>query len=62
MKNAAEPSDAVVRSEIAGIAEAVEALLSGAMSTEEFRRRQSVAIRISGCPNGAAITWPGTSA
>lgn len=42
MKNAGESSDAVVRSEIAGIEEAVEALLSEAMSPEEFRRRRVV--------------------
>jgi sulfite reductase (ferredoxin) len=42
MKNEAEPTVPISRSEIAGVAEAVEALLSGAISTDEFRRRRVV--------------------
>jgi sulfite reductase beta subunit-like hemoprotein len=40
MKNEPEPTDPVSRSEIAGVAEAVEALLSGAIPPDEFRRRR----------------------
>jgi sulfite reductase beta subunit-like hemoprotein len=42
MKNDAEPTVPISGSEIAGVAEAVEALLSGAISTDEFRRRRVV--------------------
>ncbi len=42
MTNDAEPTDPVSRSEIAGVAEAVEALRSGAISPDEFRRRRVV--------------------
>ncbi len=42
MKNPGEPQDAIVRSEIDGIAEAVESFLSGAIRPEEFRRRRVV--------------------
>lgn len=42
MTNDAEPMDPISRSEIAGVAEAVEALLSGAISPDEFRRRRVV--------------------
>ena len=42
MRNAAGPPGSAARSEIAGIAEAVEALLSGAMNPGEFRRRRVV--------------------
>jgi sulfite reductase beta subunit-like hemoprotein len=40
MKNEPEPTDPVSRSEIAGVADAVEALLSGAIPPDEFRRRR----------------------
>ena len=42
MTNDAEPTDPISRSEIAGVAEAVEALLSGAISPDDFRRRRVV--------------------
>jgi len=42
MTNDAEPTDPISRSEIAGVAEAVEALLSGAISPDVFRRRRVV--------------------
>jgi sulfite reductase beta subunit-like hemoprotein len=42
MTNDAEPTDPISRSEIAGVAEAMEALLSGAISPDEFRRRRVV--------------------
>jgi sulfite reductase beta subunit-like hemoprotein len=42
MKNEPEPTDPVSRSEIAGVADAVEALRSGAISSDEFRRRRVV--------------------
>jgi len=42
MKNDAEPTDPISRSEISGVAEAVEALLSGTIPPDEFRRRRVV--------------------
>lgn len=42
MKNDIEPTDPISASEIAGVADAVEALLSGAISPGEFRRRRVV--------------------
>ena len=42
MKNDPESTDPTSPSEIAGIADAVEALLSGAISPDEFRRRRVV--------------------
>jgi sulfite reductase beta subunit-like hemoprotein len=39
MKNDPEPTDPISASEIAGVADAVEALLSGALPPDEFRRR-----------------------
>jgi len=42
MTNDAEPTDPISRSEIAGVAEATEALLSGAISPDAFRRRRVV--------------------
>jgi sulfite reductase beta subunit-like hemoprotein len=42
MTNDTEPADPISRSEIAGVAEAAEALLSGAIPPEEFRRRRVV--------------------
>jgi sulfite reductase beta subunit-like hemoprotein len=42
MKNDPEPTDRISASEIAGVADAVEALLSGAISPGEFRRRRVV--------------------
>jgi sulfite reductase beta subunit-like hemoprotein len=42
MRNDPEPADPISASEIAGIAEAVEALRSGAIPPDEFRRRRVV--------------------
>jgi sulfite reductase beta subunit-like hemoprotein len=42
MKSEPEPTDPVSASEIAGVADAVEALRSGAISPDEFRRRRVV--------------------
>jgi sulfite reductase beta subunit-like hemoprotein len=42
MKNDPEPTDPISASEIAGVADAVEALLSGAIPPGEFRRRRLV--------------------
>jgi sulfite reductase beta subunit-like hemoprotein len=42
MKNDPEPTDPISASEIAGVADAVEALRSGAISPGEFRRRRVV--------------------
>jgi sulfite reductase beta subunit-like hemoprotein len=42
MKNDPEPSDPISASEIARVADAVEALLSGAIPPDEFRRRRVV--------------------
>jgi len=42
MKNDPEPTAPISASEIAGVAEAVEALLSGAIPPDEFRRRRVV--------------------
>jgi sulfite reductase beta subunit-like hemoprotein len=42
MKNDPEPMDPISASEIAGVADAVEALRSGAISSDEFRRRRVV--------------------
>jgi sulfite reductase beta subunit-like hemoprotein len=42
MRNDEEPMDPTARSEIAGVADAVEALRSGAISPDEFRRRRVV--------------------
>ena len=42
MTNDAEPTDPISRSEIAGVAEATEAFLSGAISPDAFRRRRVV--------------------
>ena len=42
MKNDPEPTDPISASEIAGVADAVEALRSGAISPDEFRRRRVV--------------------
>jgi sulfite reductase beta subunit-like hemoprotein len=42
MKNDAGPTVPISRSEIAGVAEAVEARIEGAISTDEFRRRRVV--------------------
>ncbi len=42
MKSDPEPTDPISASEIAGVAEAVEALLSGAIPPDEFRRRRVV--------------------
>ncbi|HAM33165.1 MAG TPA: ferredoxin--nitrite reductase [Deltaproteobacteria bacterium] len=42
MKGDPEPTDPISASEIAGVADAVEALRSGAISPEEFRRRRVV--------------------
>jgi sulfite reductase beta subunit-like hemoprotein len=42
MKNDPLPTDPISASEIAGVAEAVEALLSGAIPPDEFRRRRVV--------------------
>ncbi len=42
MTNASDRTDPISASEIDGVADAVEALLSGAISTDEFRRRRVV--------------------
>jgi sulfite reductase beta subunit-like hemoprotein len=42
MTNDADPTDPISASEIAGVADAVEALRSGAISPDEFRRRRVV--------------------
>lgn len=42
MKSDPEPTDPISASEIAGVADAVEALRSGAISPDEFRRRRVV--------------------
>ena len=42
MTNDAGPTDPIARSEIAGVAEAIEALRSGAISPDAFRRRRVV--------------------
>lgn len=42
MRNDEEPMDPTARSEIAGVADAVEALLSGAIPPDAFRRRRVV--------------------
>jgi len=42
MTNDTDRTDPISRSEIAGVADAVEALRSGAISPDEFRRRRVV--------------------